>query len=81
MPKRDTTGRIIKQGDDGLKIVLTLPSFSRILFWALFLIVLSPWIIILLRNQIWKEILRKFEHLFYIKEEEAETTKKNGLFY
>ena len=64
MPERDSTGRFIKQGDDGLKIVLTLPSISRILFWALFLIVLSPWIIILLRNQIWKEILRKFENLF-----------------
>ena len=81
MPKRDSTGRFIKQGDDGLKIVLTLPSISRILFWALFLIVLSPWIIILLRNPIWKEILRKFEHLFAMKEEEAEATKKNGLFY
>ena len=81
MPKRDSTGLFIKQGDDGPKIVLTLPSFSRILFWALFLIVLSPWIIILLKNKIWKEILAKFEHLFLIKEEEAEATKKNGLFY
>ena len=65
MPKRDSTGRFIKQGDDGPKIVLSLPSFSRILFWALFLIVLSPWIIILLKNKIWKEILAKFEYLFF----------------
>ena len=36
---------------------------------------------IFLRNQIWKEIMAKFEHIFLEKEEEAETTKKNGLFY
>ena len=81
MAKRDSNGRFIKEGDDGFKIVLTLPSFAKILFWALFLIVLSPWVIILLKNQLWKEILLKFERLFYIKEEEGETIKKNGLFY
>ena len=81
MPKRDSNGRFIKSEDAGFTLVITLPSFSKILLWILLLIVLSPWIIIILRNQIWKDILLKLEHLFFIKEEEGETTKKNGLFY
>ena len=81
MPKRDSNGRFIKSEDEGLTIVVTLPSFSKILLWILLLIVFSPWIIIILRNQIWKDILLKLEHLFIVKEDEGETTKKNGLFY
>ena len=80
MSKRDSYGRFIKKEGEGLKIVLTLPTFSKILFWILLLVILSPWLIVLLRNQIWKEIISKFEHLFFIKEE-GETIKKNGLFY
>ena len=81
MQKRDSNGRFIKSDDGGLTIVVTLPSFSKILLWILLLIVFSPWIIIILRNQIWKDILLKLEHLFIVKENERETTKKNGLFY
>jgi len=81
MSKRDSSGRFIKKEGEGLKIVLTLPTFSKILFWILLLVILSPWLIVLLRNQIWKEIISKFEHLFLVKEEEGETIKKNGLFY
>ena len=81
MSKRDSSGRFIKKEGEGLKIVLTLPTFSKILFWILLLVILSPWLVVLLRNQIWKEIISKFEHLFLVKEEEGETIKKNGLFY
>ena len=81
MSKRDSSGRFIKKEGEGLKIVLTLPTFSKILFWILLLVILSPWLIVLLRNQIWKEIISKFEHLFLVKEEDGETIKKNGLFY
>ena len=81
MSKRDSCGRFIKKEGEGLKIVLTLPTFSKILFWILLLVILSPWLVVLLRNQIWKEIISKFEHLFLVKEEEGETIKKNGLFY
>ena len=81
MSKRDSSGRFIKKEGEGLKIVLTLPTFSKILFWILLLVILSPCLIVLLRNQIWKEIISKFEHLFLVKEEEGETIKKNGLFY
>ena len=81
MSKRDSFGRFIKKEDDGLKIVLTLPTFSKILLWISLLLILSPWLVVLLRNQIWKEIISIFEHLFLVKEEEGETIKKNGLFY
>ena len=81
MSKRDSFVRFIKNEDDGLKIVLTLPTFSKILLWISLLVILSPWLVVLLRNQIWKEIISIFEHLFLVKEEEGETIKKNGLFY
>ena len=76
MPKRD-----IKDKEEELRLVFTLPSLSRIIFWILLLIVLSLRIIVFLRFQIWEQIIDKFELLFAIKEKEGETTKKNGLFY
>ena len=81
MPKRYSNGRFIKSEDAGFTLVITLPSFSKILLWILLLIVFSPWIMIILRNQIWKDILLKLEYLFFLKEIEGETAKKNGLFY
>ena len=81
MPKRDSSGKFIKDKEEELKMVFTLPSLSRIIFWILLLIVLSPWIMVFLRFQIWEQIMDKFELLFAIKEKEGETTKKNGLFY
>ena len=80
MPKRDTNGRFIK-GEEGFKITFTLPSLSRLILWVLLLLLLSPWIIAIIRLPIWKDILSKFEMLFLIKGEEAEQAKKNGLFY
>ena len=81
MPKRDFSGKYIKDKEEELKLVFTLPSLSRIKFWILLLIVLSPWIMVFLRFQIWEQIMDKFELLFAIKEKEGETNKKNGLFY
>ena len=81
MPKRDSSGKFIKEKKEELKLVFNLPPLSRIIFWLILLIVLSPWIMIFFRFQIWKEIMEKFEHLFFIKEVDGETTKKNGLFY
>ena len=80
MSKRDSSGRFIKKEGEGLKIVLTLPTFSKILFWILLLVILSPWLVVLLRNQIWKEIISKFEHLFLVKEEEVRQSKRMAYF-
>ena len=80
MPKRDSNGRFIKEEGEGWKFTLILPSFSSIIFWALSLLILSPWIMMLIKLKIWKEILAKFEELFFIKEGVSETNKKNGLF-
>ncbi len=80
MPKRDLKGRFIKE-EEGFKIDITLPTFSRLILWGLLLLLVSPWIFIIVRLQIWKKIITKLETLFLIKEEDAEQTKKNGLFY
>ena len=81
MPKRDSSGKFIKEKEEELKLVFNLPPLSRIIFLLILLIVLSPWIMIFFLFQIWKEIMEKFERLFFIKEVDGETTKKNGLFY
>lgn len=80
MPKRGANGRFIKSEGEGLKISFTLPTFSRIILWVLFLIILSPWIFIIIRFEIWKKIISKFETLLIIKEEGNGATKKTGLF-
>ena len=80
MPKRDSNERFIKNDGEGFKIVFTLPKFSYILFWGLLLIVLSPWILIIAKLEIWKKIVSSLEGLFLIKEENNGPNKKNGLF-
>ena len=80
MPKRDSNGRFIKNDGEGFKIVFTLPKLSYILFWGLLLIVLSPWILIIAKLEIWKKIVSSLEGLFLIKEENNAPNKKNGLF-
>ena len=80
MPKRDIKGRFIKE-EEGFKIDITLPTFSRLIIWGLLLLLISPWIFIIIRLQIWKKIISKLENLFLIKEQDVEQTKKNGLFY
>jgi len=80
MPKRDSNGRFIKNDEEGYKIIFTLPKFSNILFWGLLLIVLSPWILIIAKLEIWKKIVSSLEGLFLIKEENNGPNKKNGLF-
>ena len=59
---------IIKEEGEELKFTLILPSFSSIVFSAEFLLILSSWIIMLTKLQIWKEILTKLEELFFMKE-------------
>ena len=80
MPKRGENDRFIKADGEGLKISFTLPTFSRIILWGLFLIILLPWIFIIIRFEIWKKIISKFETLLIIKEEGNGATKKTGLF-
>ena len=61
-----------------IRSFFTLPKFSNILFWGLLLIVLSPWILIIAKLEIWKKIVSSLEGLFLIKEEKkrmAQTRK------
>ena len=50
MLKRDIKGRFIKE-EEGFKIDITLINFSRLIFWGLLLLLISPWIFII-SNQI-----------------------------
>ena len=81
MPKRDSREKFIKEKEEELKLVFNLLPLSRIISWLILLIVLSPWIMIFFLFQIRKEMMEKFEHLFFIKEVDGEMAKNNGLFY
>ena len=66
MSKRDINGKFIKK-EEGLKVNFTIPSFSRLILWGILLLLLSPWIIIIIRLEIWKTTVSKFEMLSLIK--------------
>ena len=81
--KRDKKGRFSKEEDenDGYNINLALPSFRSLLCWFIIIVILLPWTVIFARFNIFKKIFGFFENLMSKREEEAETPKKNGLFY
>ena len=80
MPNSDANGRFINKEGKGIEINILLPPLSRVLLWCLILLILSPWIKMIARLEIWKKILIKFMMLFQFKEDDNEPTKKNGLF-
>ena len=81
--KRDKKGRFSKKEDenDDYNINLALPSFRSLLCWLIIIVILLPWTVIFARFNIFKKIFGFFENLMSKREEEAETPKKNGLFY
>ena len=81
--KRDKKGRFSKEEDenDGYNINLALPSFRSLLCWLIIIVILLPWTVIFARFNIFNNIFGFFENLMSKREEEAETPKKNGLFY
>ena len=66
MSKRDINRRFIKK-EEGLKVNFNIASFSRLILWGILLLLLSPWIIIIIRLEIWKTTVSKFEMLSLIK--------------
>ena len=80
--KRDKKGRFTSETDDdrGYLFTLTFPSIKNLIFWALILIIILPWAIILERANILQKLIEFFDNIL-IKKEEPETSKKNGLFY
>ena len=66
MSKRDINRRFIKK-EEGLKVNFNITSFSRLILWGILLLLLSPWIIIIIRLEIWKTTVSKFEMLSLIK--------------
>ena len=81
--KRDKKGRFSKEEDEneGYNINFALPSFRSLLCWLIIIVILLPWTVIFARFNIFKKIFGFFENLMSKREEEAETPKKNGLFY
>ena len=78
---RDKKGRFKKQDDDEITFKITLPSLKRLLYFALLIAILLPWIIIGNRFNIFKRITDFFEKMMIISNEDGDTPKKNGLFY
>ena len=72
--KMDINGKFIKK-EEGLKINFNITSFSRLILWGILLLLLSPWIIIIIRLEIWKTTVSKFEMLLLTIEDKTKQTK------
>ena len=79
MKARDNMGRFAKQ-DDWHTINITIPSFRNVIYWILLLIILFPWIIIGGKFNLFQKIMEFFQNIME-RNEDKETTKKNGIFY
>ena len=78
MPKRDKTGKFVKDESEGFKFILTFPPLKKIICWVFIFIVLLPWLCIAFKFDILNLILEKMEEL--LMKSDRETSKKNGLF-
>ena len=74
MSKMDINGKFIKK-EEGLKVNFNITSFSRLILWGILLLLLSPWIIIIIRLEIWKTTVSKFEMLLLTIEDKTKQTK------
>ena len=80
MKARDNMGRFAKQ-NEWYTINLVIPSFKKLIYWVLLIILLFPWIIIVGKFNIFQKIFQFFENMMEQKKDEQETPKKNGIFY
>ena len=80
MKARDNMGRFAKQ-NEWYTINLVIPSFKKLIYWVLLIILLFPWIIIGGKFNIFQKIFQFFENIMEQKKDEQETPKKNGIFY
>ena len=76
---RDKKGRFISESK--ATIHLTIPTLKDIFLWMLILVILFPWIAIGFRFNILGKIIETFENFIFKAKEEADSQKKNGLFY
>ena len=77
---RDDKGRF-KKAEDGITMNLSLPSLTKIIFLSLLLIIISPWIVIISKLELFGRIFSFFETVMATANGDPESTKKNGLFY
>ena len=79
---RDKKGRFQKIEKDGIYIKLSKFTFRRVICWILAFIIFLPWISIVSRFDIIGIINGIIEGLLNgAKKNDAEPTKKNGIFY
>ena len=78
--KRDSKGRFCKTDEEGIKIVVGVPSIKKIIIWLIIVGILMPWISIIIRNNALQKLIEAFDELFQKSNEEQGTTKKTGLF-
>ena len=80
--KRDARGRFSKENGKSGKIVVNLPSLENVIFYLLLMVIVTPWIIIISKINIWDKIKEKLEELMALTtKSNEEDKKKNGIFY
>ena len=84
MRKRDINGRFSKRAnEDGIHLILDIPSFKTIIIWLFIIFIIFPWFLIISKFNIFQKIEYIFENLLKEKEtnEESSENGKKGLFY
>lgn len=76
---RDEKGKFTKK--DGFKISMNIPNLEKIINFAILLVLLMPWIIIILRKNILELIFTFFEKIMSPSPNEETETPKKGIFY
>ena len=80
--KRDSRGKFCKAEEKKGEIIVNLPSIENIIFYAVLIIIMLPWIVIISKFNMWQNIRNKIEELFaFPNQNNEEAPKKNGIFY
>ena len=83
MKKRDSKGRFSKSiNEDIIQLTLDIPSFKKIILWALIFLIIFPWLMVISKFNIFQRMETFFDGMLKEKyEENSENGKKSGLFY
>ena len=73
--KRDSRGKFYKAEERKVEILVDLPSITNIIFYGALIFIILPWIVIILKFNVWQNIRNKKEELFAFPAQNNEETQ------
>ena len=82
---RDNKGKFTKKNEEEMKITFYIPAMKTVLFWIFFISILIPWLLIILKMDLFPKFMIKFEELIFPEngksERNSDAEKMSRLFY